>query len=41
MTGGAVLAASGTSCRQQVADFTGVQALHPAVLLRSLVQERP
>ena len=33
----AVLVASGTSCRQQVADFTGVKALHPAELLRSLL----
>jgi len=34
---GAVLVASGVSCRQQVFDFTGVRALHPAELLRSLV----
>jgi Fe-S oxidoreductase len=33
----AVLVASGTSCREQVAHFTGVTALHPAVLLRSLL----
>jgi Fe-S oxidoreductase len=33
----AVLVASGTSCRQQVAHFAGVRAVHPAVLLRSLV----
>jgi Fe-S oxidoreductase len=32
-----VLVASGTSCRQQVAHFTGVRAVHPAVLLRSLI----
>jgi len=32
-----VLVAAGTSCRQQVADFTGVRALHPAELLRSLL----
>jgi Fe-S oxidoreductase len=32
-----VLVAAGTSCRQQVADFTGVQALHPAELLRRLI----
>ncbi len=32
-----VLVAAGTSCRQQVADFTGVAALHPAELLRSLL----
>ncbi|HEX6162335.1 MAG TPA: FAD-linked oxidase C-terminal domain-containing protein [Vicinamibacterales bacterium] len=33
----AVLAAAGTSCRHQVADFAGVKAMHPAVLLRSLL----
>jgi Fe-S oxidoreductase len=33
----AVLVASGTSCREQVAHFTGVEALHPAMLLRSLL----
>jgi FAD/FMN-containing dehydrogenase/Fe-S oxidoreductase len=32
-----VLVASGTSCRHQVEHFTGVRAVHPAVLLRSLV----
>jgi FAD/FMN-containing dehydrogenase/Fe-S oxidoreductase len=31
------LVAAGTSCRQQVAHFTGVTAVHPAVLLRSLL----
>jgi FAD/FMN-containing dehydrogenase/Fe-S oxidoreductase len=36
---GTVLVASGISCRQQVAHFTGVEAVHPAVLLRSLVGE--
>ena len=36
----AVLVASGTSCREQVAHFTGVEALHPAVLLRSLLDCR-
>jgi FAD/FMN-containing dehydrogenase/Fe-S oxidoreductase len=35
----AVLVASGTSCREQVAHFTGVEARHPAVLLRSLLDE--
>ena len=35
----AVLVASGLSCRQQVAHFTGVKAVHPAVLLRSLLVE--
>ena len=38
MPSDAVLVASGLSCRQQVAHFTGVKALHPAVLLRSLLQ---
>jgi Fe-S oxidoreductase len=32
-----VLVAAGTSCRQQVADFTGVRPLHPAELLQSLL----
>jgi Fe-S oxidoreductase len=34
---GAVVVAAGTSCRHQVLDFTGERALHPAVLLRSLL----
>ena len=34
---GEVLVAAGTSCRQQVSDFTGVRAVHPAELLRSLL----
>ncbi|MEP7118704.1 MAG: heterodisulfide reductase-related iron-sulfur binding cluster, partial [Acidobacteriota bacterium] len=34
-----VLVAAGTSCRHQVADFAAVDALHPAVLLRSLVED--
>src|SRR5439155_76767 len=33
-----VLAAAGVSCRQQVSHFTGVRAVHPAVLLRSLLE---
>jgi FAD/FMN-containing dehydrogenase/Fe-S oxidoreductase len=33
-----VLVAAGTSCRHQVGDFTGVTAVHPAVLLRSLLK---
>jgi FAD/FMN-containing dehydrogenase/Fe-S oxidoreductase len=37
MTAGAVLVAAGTSCRHQVADLAGVTAVHPAVLLRSLL----
>ncbi|HTK28059.1 MAG TPA: FAD-linked oxidase C-terminal domain-containing protein [Vicinamibacterales bacterium] len=36
---GAVLVASGVSCRQQVAHFTGVAAAHPAALLRSLLED--
>ena len=36
---GAVLVASGTSCRQQLADFTGTRALHAAELIRSLIRE--
>jgi FAD/FMN-containing dehydrogenase/Fe-S oxidoreductase len=31
--------ASGFSCRQQIRHFTGVEAVHPAVLLRSLLAE--
>lgn len=41
MPAGAVLAAAGTSCRHQVAHFAGVDAVHPAVLLRSLLEEPP
>ena len=37
MTAGTVLVASGVSCRQQVTHFTGARAVHPAVLLRSLL----
>jgi len=29
--------AAGTSCRHQIADFTGARAIHPATLLRSLL----
>jgi Fe-S oxidoreductase len=36
---GSVLVAGGVSCRHQVEDFTGVRALHPAELLRSLLVE--
>lgn len=36
---GAVLVAGGTSCRHQIADFTGVRALHPVELLASLFTE--
>ncbi len=35
----ATLVAGGTSCRHQVAHFTGVHAVHPATLLRSLLEE--
>jgi Fe-S oxidoreductase len=34
---GSVLVASGFSCRHQVGDFTGVRAVHPVELLRSLL----
>jgi FAD/FMN-containing dehydrogenase/Fe-S oxidoreductase len=34
---GDVLVASGTSCRQQIADFTGVRALHAAELVQNLL----
>ena len=34
---GSVLVAAGVSCRHQVDDFTGVHAMHPAELLRSLL----
>jgi Fe-S oxidoreductase len=37
----AVLVASGTSCRHQVADFTGVRALHPAELMQTLLTPTP
>jgi FAD/FMN-containing dehydrogenase/Fe-S oxidoreductase len=30
--------AAGTSCRHQIHDFTGEQAVHPAILLRSLLK---
>jgi Fe-S oxidoreductase len=39
MKADAVLVASGVSCRHQVADFTGVRALHAAELLHSLLVE--
>jgi FAD/FMN-containing dehydrogenase/Fe-S oxidoreductase len=37
MAPGTVLVAPGTSCREQVKHFTGVEALHPAELLSSLL----
>ena len=36
---GGVLVAAGTSCRHQVADLAGVTAVHPAVLLQSLLED--
>jgi FAD/FMN-containing dehydrogenase/Fe-S oxidoreductase len=38
---GTVIAASGVSCRHQIRDFTGETAIHPAVLLNSLLPARP
>ncbi|HEX3703238.1 MAG TPA: FAD-linked oxidase C-terminal domain-containing protein [Vicinamibacterales bacterium] len=38
MAHGEVLVASGLSCRQQVAHFADVAAVHPAVLLQSLLE---
>jgi FAD/FMN-containing dehydrogenase/Fe-S oxidoreductase len=35
---GAVVVAAGTSCRHQIADFTGEVAVHPAVLLAGLIE---
>jgi len=35
---GDVLLATGTSCRHQVAELAGVRAVHPAVLIRDLLQ---
>ncbi|PWT99779.1 MAG: hypothetical protein C5B51_26535 [Terriglobia bacterium] len=37
MKPGDVLVAAGTSCRHQVSDLAGVQAVHPAMLIRSLL----
>jgi FAD/FMN-containing dehydrogenase/Fe-S oxidoreductase len=34
-----VVVAAGTSCRHQIHDFTGAEAVHPAVLLQSLLAE--
>jgi len=34
---GSVVVAAGTSCRHQIADFTGETAIHPAMLLESLL----
>ncbi len=38
MKSGEALVAVGTSCRHQVADLAGATAVHPAVLIRSLLQ---
>ena len=40
---GSVVAAPGTSCRHQLREFTGTEALHPAVIVQSLLvgSERP
>jgi len=39
LVAGDVLVAAGTSCRHQVADLAAVDAIHPAVLLRSLLED--
>jgi len=39
MGAGDILVAPGTSCRHQVADLGGVEAAHPAVLIRSLLSD--
>jgi FAD/FMN-containing dehydrogenase/Fe-S oxidoreductase len=36
---GAVVVAAGTSCRHQIADFTGERAVHPAVLIAALLEK--
>ncbi len=36
---GAVVTSAGTSCRRQIEDFLGEKAIHPAVLLRRLIQQ--
>jgi FAD/FMN-containing dehydrogenase/Fe-S oxidoreductase len=37
---GTVVLAPGTSCRQQIRQFAGVDAVHPIVFLRSLLKEK-
>jgi len=37
----AILVAAGTSCRQQIADFTDVRAIHPAELVQNLLTTLP
>jgi FAD/FMN-containing dehydrogenase/Fe-S oxidoreductase len=39
LSGNDVLVAAGTSCRHQVAHFTNVTPVHPALLLRSLLDD--
>ena len=39
MADGEVLVAPGTSCRHQVSDLTAARAIHPAVLIRSLLRD--
>jgi Fe-S oxidoreductase len=39
MEPGDVLVAPGTSCRHQVAELAGVTAMHPAILIRTLLTE--
>jgi Fe-S oxidoreductase len=36
---GTVVVAAGTSCRHQIADFTGESAMHPAVLIAGLLHK--
>ena len=38
MKPGEALVAVGTSCRHQVRDLAGVKAVHPAVLIRGLME---
>jgi FAD/FMN-containing dehydrogenase/Fe-S oxidoreductase len=38
MAAGSKVVTCGTSCRHQIHDFTGVTAVHPAILLRSLLK---
>ncbi|MCH7961286.1 MAG: hypothetical protein IIC49_03030, partial [Planctomycetes bacterium] len=37
----AIIVASGTSCRHQIRDGTGVHALHPVELLDRLIEHGP
>jgi Fe-S oxidoreductase len=38
MNGGDILVAPGVSCRHQIRDFSEARAVHPAVLIRSLLK---